>query len=101
MVEGRQTKRATTNLVALMKKSDLQRIESKEREWDLAIRASKRLFLKKWKPNSDKLKIEINKMINFIMFFKPKSARDKYWHIAEMIIIYVVLQYAWIGMKGW
>jgi len=84
----------------MLKKRDLQRIESKEREWDLAIRASKRWFLKKWESFKEKFRIELRRMLNFIMFFKPKDKRDRNWHIFEMVVIYFVLQCAWKGIWG-
>ncbi len=83
-----------------MLKSDYKRIESKEREWDLAIRASKRCFVKNWEIFKVKFRIELKRMINFTMFYKAKDKRDKNWHIFEMIIIYVVLQCAWKGIAG-
>lgn len=84
----------------MLKKRDLQRIESKEREWDLAIRVSKRHLVKTWGIYKNKLKVEIKRMINFIMFYKSKDKQDKNWHIFEIIVIYVVLQCAWKGIFG-
>ena len=83
-----------------MQKRDLQRIESKEREWDLAIRAAKRKFIKFWNSFKEKSRIEIKRMLNFIMFYKPTDKLDKKWHIFEMIVIYFVLQCAWKGIWG-
>ena len=84
----------------MLKNRDIKRIESKEREWDLAIRAAKRRVIKVWISFKEKARIEIKKMINFIMFYKPTDKLDKKWHIFEVIIIYFVLQCAWIGIFG-
>jgi hypothetical protein len=83
-----------------MTKRDYKRIESKEREWDLAIRAAKRKFIKKWENFKVKFRIELRKMLNFIMFYKSSDKRDRNWHIFEMVIIYFVLQCAWKGIWG-
>ena len=83
-----------------MTRHDFRNIESKEREWDLAIRDAKRKFIKFWDSFKEKSRIEIKRMLNFIMFYKPTDKLDKKWHIFEMIVIYLVLQCALIGIFG-
>ena len=39
-------------------------------------------------------------MFDFILFYKPKDRFDKWFHVAEMIIVYIILQFAWIGLLG-
>ena len=84
----------------MLKKREIQRIESKEREWDLAIRDFKRRLFKFWDSFKDKLKIEVKRMLDFIMFYKPSDKLDRKWHIFEMIIIYIFLVYATKGLLG-
>jgi hypothetical protein len=73
-----------------MTKREIEKLESKKREWDLALRGIERTF-----------RCESRKMINFIMFYKPKDKLDRAWHIGEMIITYIILQYAVKGAFGW
>lgn len=45
-------------------------------------------------------KCSVKDMINFVFFYKANSKFKRGWHIFEMIIVYVLLQYAWIGIWG-
>ena len=67
-----------------MLKSEKQGLERKKREWDIAIRG----FNQSLDTFKRKFRLEFKRMINFIMFYKPKDKLDKYWHIGEMLIIY-------------
>ena len=84
----------------LKKRGIQQRIESKEREFDLAIRVTKRHFIKKWESFKVKFRIEFRRMLNFTLFYKPTDKLDRNWHIFEMIIIYIFLVYATKGLLG-
>lgn len=60
------------------------------------IKAEKFLHLV-WK----EVRFIFRNMINFLFFYKkPKDNFEKTFHLIEMIFIYVILQFAWIGMFG-
>ena len=84
----------------MLKKRDIQRIESKEREFDLVIRATKRHFIKKWESLKVKFRLELRRVLSFILFYRPTDKLDRNWHIFEMVIFYIILQYAWKGLVG-
>jgi len=79
-----------------MTKHDFRNIESKEREWDLAIRASKRKFIKFW----ERFKLEVKKeKDNMIYGKKPKDRLDQWWYEGvwwvKIIIIFFALKGIW------
>lgn len=80
----------------MLKKRDEKRLQAKMEEWDTILRG----FDKAINQIKKELRISFNSMINFILFYKPKNKFDKMWHVCEMVIIYIIVSYAFKGMMG-
>ena len=78
----------------MLKKRDKRKLEIKKKEWDIAVSSFDR-FVKRMQKTVIR---EYGNMINFLFFFKPQDKWDRSIHLFEMVCIYIVLQYAWIGM---
>ena len=74
----------------MLKKRDLQRIESKKREWDKALCGPERVIKK-----------EIKHMMEFMMYYKkPKDKFERVWHTFEWWGIIIVIFFALKGFFG-
>ena len=81
----------------MLKKRDLQRIESKEREWDLAIRDAKRKFIKFW----NRFKLEVKKeKDNMIYGKKPKERLEQWWYEGVWWVKIIIIFFALKGLFG-
>lgn len=47
------------------------------------------------------LKREWRRMLNWFMYYKPTDKKDKKWHFWEMVIAYIILQFAVKGVFGY
>lgn len=47
-----------------------------------------------------RLEREIKRMFDWLLFYKPKDKQDKKLHYCEVIIAYILIQFAWKGLFG-
>jgi hypothetical protein len=74
-----------------------RKLSAKEREWDLAWRKHD-LF---WRAVKKEVKSDLNRMINYLMFYKkPKDKFERVWHMCEIFGIYLIIFFALKGIFG-
>lgn len=78
----------------MLKRSEIQKIEEKDKEWRRAMRHFNRQVAYIW----GETKIEMEKIANFIWFYKPKSKGDKAWHVIFWLLLARAFVRIWWGV---
>jgi len=77
------------------KLTDEEKIKRLDREWKIELKS----FYKIWEPLKKEVRKDFVSMINWLLFYKPKNRWDKTTHIIEVVIAWLIIQFAWIGIR--
>lgn len=78
----------------MIKQSENRKIALKEKEWDEIASP----FDRAWCGFNKERRIITRMITDWFFFYKARTKSDKRWHMFGVAIVYVILQFAWIGL---